>query len=676
MKATTQSQNLDDGFIEVKRKNGKEKLANKPRQVDGICLDKPKPNYFYRHISKSNKRSGDASTLHTTTPATVMRPAAKGTYNVGKSVKTNSPKITPTCILNSRNNIVSIKNSFEALMERVKTIDVNKDTWEANTNVVGSFDHESDSEEVENIIIDQPMFMGERTKQNIQHRASTPSNEGNIHANVDRLRHELDIVQHDLDADPFNIHLREEEAAHGDSISLNSNDLFTNKLDPNAAHNMIHNVTPQEVKDAIFSMRNDKSLGLDGYSAAFLKKLEILWRLILLRLFRNSLLMCISKIIANRIKESLSHLVSLNQSACIPGFGFHPRMVTWIMECVSSTSYSISINGTPHGYFEGKQGLRQGNPMSSYLFTLVMEVITLILQRWVKASNSFTYHHYCSKLNIINLCFTDDLFLFMHGDVNSALVIMEALDEFKLVTGLVPSIPKSIAYFCNVLNYVKLAILNILPFKKGKIPVKYLGVSVISTRLLFRDCKELVEKMHNKVRDWKNKSLSVAGRLQLIQYVLSFLHVYWASVFILPSRIMLDLEQLMRGFLWCQWAGNKASLWFDRWSSLSLLSQIIMVLDIHRAGFELSNSVMDGITNENRSWPIDWYVKCPLLNMYTVPTLIPNTLDRMVWISSNGKDNEFSVSISWDTIHPKDDVVNLHDLVWFSHAIPRYAFRL
>ncbi|GJS76052.1 reverse transcriptase domain, reverse transcriptase zinc-binding domain protein [Tanacetum coccineum] len=142
-------------------------------------------------------------------------------------------------------------------------------------------------------------------------------------------------------------------------------------------------------------------------------------------------------------------------------------------------------------------------------------------------------------------------------------------------------------------------------------------------------------------------------------------------------RKSLQLRPLIRPFICYRLgAGNKASLWFDRWSSLSPLSQIITVRDIHRAGFELSNSVIDDITNENWSWPVDWYAKYPLLNMYTVHTLIPNTLDRMVWISSNGADNEFYVSIAWDTICPRGDVVNWHDLVWFFHAIPRHAFHL
>ncbi|GJX31732.1 putative RNA-directed DNA polymerase, eukaryota, reverse transcriptase zinc-binding domain protein [Tanacetum coccineum] len=222
------------------------------------------------------------------------------------------------------------------------------------------------------------------------------------------------------------------------------------------------------------------------------------------------------------------------------------------MECVTSTSFSISINGSLHGYFKGKRGLRQGDPMSPYLFTLVMEVLTLMLHRRARATNNFTYHRYCSKLNIMNLCFADDLFLFAHGDVESARVIMDSLQEFKDASGLTPSLPKSTAYFCNVLNYVKIGILNILPFEEGNLPVKYLGVPLVPSRLVYRDCAELMERVKRRICDWKNKFLSFAGRAQLVRSVLSSMHLYWASVFILPSSLILELEQLMRGFLWCQ----------------------------------------------------------------------------------------------------------------------------
>ncbi|GJW73855.1 hypothetical protein Tco_0133225 [Tanacetum coccineum] len=164
----------------------------------------------------------------------------------------------------------------------------------------------------------------------------------------------------------------------------------------------------------------------------------------------------------------------------------------------------------------------------------------------------FYRYRYCADLDLINLCFADDLFLFAHGDVDSAKVIMDALDEFKLASGLTPSLPKSTAYFCNVLNHVKIAILHVLPFEEGRLPVKYLGVPLVSSRLVYRDCRELIEKVRGRVMDWKNKSLSAAGRLQLIRSVLGSMHIYWASMFVLPSRVLLDVEQIMRGFLWCQ----------------------------------------------------------------------------------------------------------------------------
>ena len=55
------------------------------------------------------------------------------------------------------------------------------------------------------------------------------------------------------------------------------------------------------------------------------------------------------------------------------------------------------MNGELHRYFQGKRGLRQGDPMSPYLFTLVMEILTLTLKRRVRESGEFSYHNRCSK---------------------------------------------------------------------------------------------------------------------------------------------------------------------------------------------------------------------------------------------------------------------------------------
>nr|GEW07712.1 hypothetical protein [Tanacetum cinerariifolium] len=277
----------------------------------------------------------------------------------------------------------------------------------------------------------------------------------------------------------------------------------------------------------------------------------------------NVLYECISKIIIIRIKEGIGDVVDMNQYAFVWGciisdnilraqelmcnyhrpsgpprcafkidivdlyflkgilirFSFHPKMISWIMACVTNPSYSICMNGNLFGMFKGKRGLRQGDHMSHYLFTLVMEVLTLLLQQ--KALAGFQYHHRCDKHKVINLYSGNDLFIFAHGIVESANVIWDALEEFK-------------HFF----------------WFDGTLHVKYLGVPLKSSRLLYRDCKVLTERLQSRVVDWRNKSLSLTKRLQLIMFVLSSMHVYLASIFILPAHIILDLEQSIRPLTW------------------------------------------------------------------------------------------------------------------------------
>jgi len=315
----------------------------------------------------------------------------------------------------------------------------------------------------------------------------------------------------------------------------------------------------------------------------------------------NVLYKCISKIIANRLKKGLNDIVSINQSAFVPdrkisdnilltqellhnyhrnvgpprcawkidiqkaydtvdwmflekillGFGLHPTMVRWIMVCVTTPSFSICINGETHGYFRGTRGLRQGDPLSPYLFTLVMEVLTLLFAKMVTVE-PFSFHNKCDKLGIVNLCFADDLFIFAKGDSVSAECVLKVLKRFADMSGLTPSNHKSTVYFCHVPPGVKKSITDLLPFEEGKLPVRYLGVPLITKRVRYTDCSALIERMDKRISLWLNKFLSFAGRLQLIRSVLSSLHVYWSSVFFLPSRIVAELELRMRNFLWAK----------------------------------------------------------------------------------------------------------------------------
>ncbi|GKD38216.1 hypothetical protein Tco_1258423 [Tanacetum coccineum] len=91
------------------------------------------------------------------------------------------------------------------------------------------------------------------------------------------------------------------------------------------------------------------------------------------------------------------------------------------------------------------------------------------------------------------------------------------------------------------------------------LPIKYLGVPITSKRLGIKECKSLTDKVESRVTNWKNKSLTYAGRLMFVASVLEFIHVYWASVFLLHMGVIEDINRLLKNFLWNQNDGIKGN---------------------------------------------------------------------------------------------------------------------
>ncbi|GJU01457.1 RNA-directed DNA polymerase, eukaryota, reverse transcriptase zinc-binding domain protein [Tanacetum coccineum] len=423
-------------------------------------------------------------------------------------------------------------------------------------------------------------------------------------------------------------------------------DMFTIKLSREEANAMICHVFDMEIKQAMFDIDDDKAPGPDGFTSCFFKKA---WNIIgsdicdavreffisgkllkevnatMISLipkmntpnkvseFRpiaccNVLYKCISKILTNRIKSGLEKVVSINQSAFIPGrsinnvvgrecwewkkvpqrralkidlqkaydtvswsflgeclkfFGFHGKMIDWIMTCVTTTAFSLCINGQSYGYFKGARGLRQGDPISPYLFTLVMEVLNLIMIKNIEEDGQFRYHAGCKELKVTHLCFVDDLMVFYHGDVHSLSLVKKSLNEFSKYSGLLPNLKKSTIFFGSIKENLKYDLLKVIPFSVGTLPMKYLGVPLLAKCLGVNDCRSLIEKVKSRVGDWRNRFLSYAGRVQLITSVLASMQTYWAAVYLLPKAIVKEISKVMKNFLWDS-SGNgngRAKIW-------------------------------------------------------------------------------------------------------------------
>ncbi|KAL0285169.1 UNVERIFIED_CONTAM: hypothetical protein Scaly_2826300, partial [Sesamum calycinum] len=133
-------------------------------------------------------------------------------------------------------------------------------------------------------------------------------------------------------------------------------------------------------------------------------------------------------------------------------FNFPHQFIVLINQCVSTASFSVSLNGSIHGFFKGGRGLRQGDPMSPYLFVLVMEIWNLLLRFRIKEAADFQYHWKCKDIGLINLYFADDVLLFCKAHLPSIMVITDTLNEFAALSGLKVNPAKSQIIFSRAVQ--------------------------------------------------------------------------------------------------------------------------------------------------------------------------------------------------------------------------------
>ncbi|KAL2224551.1 UNVERIFIED_CONTAM: hypothetical protein Sindi_3020600, partial [Sesamum indicum] len=231
-------------------------------------------------------------------------------------------------------------------------------------------------------------------------------------------------------------------------------------------------------------------------------------------------------------------------------FGFPQTFTKWIEECVTTASFSIGLNGNPHGFFAGARGLRQGDPLSPYLFVLVMEVLHLGFLQLIEQDMQFTYHWKCESAKVFQLGFADDLLLFCRADLDSLRVLKMGLDRFAEWSGLRLNVQKSHVIISRSAQGWKDQILAAMGFQEGHLAMRYLGIPLLSSRLSIADCQPLLLKIDAHIKGWEGISLSYAGRVQIIKSVLSAMSIYWASAFILPKAIIKKIDKRLRNFLW------------------------------------------------------------------------------------------------------------------------------
>ncbi|XP_074305057.1 putative mitochondrial protein AtMg01250 [Silene latifolia] len=191
-------------------------------------------------------------------------------------------------------------------------------------------------------------------------------------------------------------------------------------------------------------------------------------------------------------------------------------MVTWIVAYVSTPWFTISQNGSCFGYFQGKRGIRQGDPMSPLLFTLCMEYLSRRITK-VISRVEFNYHPLYRPLKLNHLCFADDLLMFCRGNRTSIKVLLRAFATFSYSSGLEMNNEKSDIYFNGIAQGEVDYILRISVFKAGIFRFRYLGIPISYKIMGIEDCTRLVEKVVATIRGWGPRCLVIQGDFYLLR---------------------------------------------------------------------------------------------------------------------------------------------------------------
>ncbi|GKD77238.1 RNA-directed DNA polymerase, eukaryota, reverse transcriptase zinc-binding domain protein [Tanacetum coccineum] len=311
---------------------------------------------------------------------------------------------------------------------------------------------------------------------------------------------------------------------------------------------------------------------------------------------------------------------------------------------------------------------------------------------------TFQYHWGCKELNITSLCFADDLLMLFHGDFISASVLRRGLDEFGMSSGLYPNMSKSEAFFSNIPDNVIADIKLVMPFTKGNLPIRYLGVPLVSKGIKIKDCKVLIDIVEKRI-------------------------IYWSSLFVLPMHVCDVIDKMFKKFLWnrgntskgmdsvawkdvCKpksegglglksvhlwnkalmvkhlWyiLNRKESVWVKWVNIYRLKGKSIWDIELKKGspwiGMDSKAKVADLIDEHEWMWPMEWDGRFDIVMSIPVPILNNDREDKTVWVNKKGKEVDFSVKEVWRAVKDEYPEVIWHKHVWFSQCIPRHSFIL
>lgn len=248
--------------------------------------------------------------------------------------------------------------------------------------------------------------------------------------------------------------------------------------------------------------------------------------------------------------------------------GFEQKWISIIMKCISMVSYSVTMNGERSELFCPTRGLRQGDPLSPYLFLLCADGFSALLND-AALRGRLGGISVCKKApKLTHLLFADDSISFCRAEIDDCRELCRILEVYERASGQKVNMDKSSIFISpNVDVAKKRELMECLGIHSVLINEKYLGLPMIlgkSKKEFFGNIKERIWK---RIKGWNEKLLSKAGREVLVKSIVQAIPTYAMSCFLFPKFVLNEIRSMMANYWWGQRKGERKLHWVS-WKKL------------------------------------------------------------------------------------------------------------
>jgi hypothetical protein len=226
--------------------------------------------------------------------------------------------------------------------------------------------------------------------------------------------------------------------------------------------------------------------------------------------------------------------------------GFSDTWRIWMMKILESSKSAILLNGAPGPWIKCKRGLRQGDPLSPYLFLLVADT----LQQLIRSHAAEIRHPIVAGTGCLTLQYADDTMIVLKGDLNDVAKLKEVLNAFSAATGLCINYYKSSIVPLHMEPDIIQQCVASLGCRLESFLQNYLGLPLLASKLPASAFSTYIERTDYYLSTWQASLLNNMGRVVLINSVLNSQLVYVMSSLSVPPTTIQQIDKRRRAFLW------------------------------------------------------------------------------------------------------------------------------